>query len=122
VIPARDYADIPPWHLPENHARIHGVLALDEDVSTLAMAGLRAGPENLSLERDAMRQVLEGFAAFFIAGDERLARNGKLQLLQDRCAGLDSGGASYRQYSPLAHRLLAMLSARPAPALTAPIS
>ena len=122
VIPARDYAEIPPWRLPENHARIHGALALDEDVSTLTMAGLRAEPENLRAEQNAMRQVLEGFAAFFIAGDERLARTGKLQLLQDRCAGLDSGSEAYRQYSPLAHRLLAMLSARPASALVEPIS
>ena len=122
LIPARDYGEIPPWRLPENHARIHGALALDEDVSTLTMAALRAEPEDLRIEQDAMRQVLEGFTAFFIAGDERLARTGKLQLLQDRCTGLASGGESHRQYSPLAHRLLAMLSTRPASALAAPIS
>jgi hypothetical protein len=122
VIPARDYADLPPWRLPENHARIHGALALDEDVSTRTMAGLRVEPENFSLEQNAMRHILEGFAAFFIAGDERLARDGKLRLLQGRCAELDNGGTSYRQYSPLAHRLLAMLSAVPAPAATVPLS
>jgi hypothetical protein len=117
LIPARDYAEIPPWHLPANNALIHGALARDEDVSTLTMAGLRAEPENLRLERDAMRQVLEGFAAFFITGDERLARSSRLQALHERRAGLDTGEASYQRYSPLAHRLLTALNARPASAL-----
>ena len=117
LIPARDYGDIPSWHLPENHVVIHGALALDEDVSTLTMTGLRADPETLRLEQEAMRRVLEGFAAFFIAGDEQLARTGGLLLLRDRGAGLESGDESYQRYSPLAHRLLTMLSARRAPAL-----
>lgn len=116
LIPTRDYGDIPSWHLPTNHAVIHGALALDEDVSTLTMSRLKAEPENLRLERDAIRQVLQGFAAFFIAGDERLARTGKLQLLPDLCAGLEGAGESFRRYSPLAHRLIAMADVRPVPA------
>jgi hypothetical protein len=119
LIPSRDYGDVPSWHLPQNHALIHGALALDQDVSTLTMAGLHAGPEQRRREQDAMRQVLEGFAAFFITGDERLARSGTLQPLPDRCAGLDDDGESYRQYSPLANRLLAMLTVQPVAALAA---
>ena len=117
LVPARDYPEIPPWRLPENHALIHGALALDEDVSTLAMARLRAEPENLRLEREAIRQALEGFAAFFVTGDERLARSGRLRLLRDRSAVLECRDGSYWRYSPLAHRLLTMLSVQPASAL-----
>jgi len=117
LIPARDYAEIPPWRLPKNHGLIHRALAADEDVSTLSMAALGAAPENRRIEREAMRRVLEGFAAFFIAGDERLAAKGRLQLLQDRCASLECANESFQRYSPLAHRLLKMLQAQPASAL-----
>ena len=117
LIPVRDYGDIPSWRLPENHAVIHGALALDEDVSALTMAELRAESETMRVEQESMRAVLEGFAAFFITGDEQRARTGRLQLLRDGRAGLESGAASYQRYSPLAHRLLTMLHARPASAL-----
>jgi hypothetical protein len=114
LVPTRDYADVPAWRLPANHALMTEALAQDQDVSTLTMSRLKAEPATLRIEGDAMRQVLEGFAAFFITGDERLAQTGRLQFLQDRCAGLQNDDMSCQRYSPLAHRLLSMLSAQPA--------
>lgn len=113
LIPTPNYAEVPAWHLPKNHALIYGSLARGQDVSMATMAGLDRGAAAFAEERQAMLRVVDRFVDFFMAREGRpLSGERRLRPQSDRSISYEVGGEIVNYYSPLAHRLLALADAK----------
>jgi len=124
LIPTPDHWDVPPWRMPKNQGTVLRVLIDGVDITELNMQRLPRGSAAEARERTALLNVLNRILVFFVAGQEyadkpleqiRLEANGIVDVVVN--------GKSFHRYSPLAHRLGAMLAENgpieaPVPALS----
>lgn len=111
VVPAWDHWDVPPWRMPKNHQTFLRVLVDGDDLSALNMNHLPVGSPARAQERKAILDAVNRILVFFVAGEERAGlRPEKIRIESDGLVALDFDGEVFRRYSPLAHRLGAMLT------------
>jgi hypothetical protein len=110
LVPTYDYGGTPRWRTPKNHQTIMSALADNADLSALNMARLPQGGATKALERKAIMDAIERFVLYLVTGKDGSASRPKILEPQgDRSVVIDLDGKIFRRYSPMAHRLVAML-------------
>jgi hypothetical protein len=110
LIPTMDYGSVPRWALPKHQQTIMHVLTDNAELSTLNMAKLPRGPLVIDAELKAIVQAVHRFIAFFVTGeDTREVMLSDLRAHTDFSVSFELNGLAFRRYSPMAHRMTALL-------------
>lgn len=112
VVPHASQHAVPKWKAPKNSELIRRVMIAGEDATTINMDNLPSGKDAQRAEQEIVGSTLKKAAGYFLLGD--LSRIGELHSLEARTGGYVSanlGGQQITRYSPLAARIIRILSA-----------
>jgi hypothetical protein len=110
LVPGYNKASMPPRRVPANRDIILRALVENEDISDINMARLPRGATVAASERRAVLEAIDRFICFFMSGTDRNGiRPHDLRLQANGVVSLEINGKVIQRYSPLVHRLAAMV-------------